>query len=349
MKKINNSKAFTLLELMVSIFITIVIIASFYKLYNASIKTERSAAIRSGVNLMGEQILDILSESFRLVGLNADKFDFMDGDVIFPEIKVNPISVQYLSPYGSPITKVVTTGESTDPGCSIELFNSASFYSGLNQLYIHNQNGFFKANGTFSPASSTFQVSSFSTQAGEDGTPCKDIFPSGSLITGKDFRYQLTYSNDGSVGKINSLKLESFDPATGQPEGTLINFSYNYNKADNFYSMPKFIMEYLYEYECGADVCRAWLGGKKTDDVVSHVKDIIAVRFGFVLLSRKERVVKGNPSVSTGTQPKYCIFQDDGNDSSYCDTLSDLNYTASVFRRTVYLSNYRLLRDQVAK
>ena len=63
MIKCRKTRAFTILELMVSIFITITIIASFYKLYDSSLKTERSSSVRVSVNLLGEQILDTVAES----------------------------------------------------------------------------------------------------------------------------------------------------------------------------------------------------------------------------------------------------------------------------------------------
>lgn len=358
MKKINDSKAFTLIELMVSIFITITIIASFYKLYESSLKTERSAAIRSGVDILGEQILDTLAESFRLVGLNSEKTDFIAGDIIFPKIQTYPVWVEYLSPYGSPITKVKEISGNYQ-NCKVTLFNSASFYNGIDQLYFHNQNGFFKASGSLDPATGVFSATGFSKPAGSDGDECKKIFPVGSLVSGKDFRYELKYLNKGDAG--NELTLTAYD-LVNDSSSALINFKYDSSKKDNFYSMPKFVVDYLCEYKdandtsltCKDGVCRKWIGagtgtgtgeGEVIDPMASHVKDIIAVRFGFVLISRKERIARGNPTVSnTDALPKYCIFDD-----SNCVTLPGFNYTASVFSRVVYLSNYRFLKDQATK
>ncbi|MBR4489167.1 hypothetical protein IKP13_00850, partial [bacterium] len=70
--KIEKNRAFTIIELMVSIFLTITVIASFYKLYEASLKTERTSSIRVSVNLLGEQIMDTLANSMRLIGLNGE-------------------------------------------------------------------------------------------------------------------------------------------------------------------------------------------------------------------------------------------------------------------------------------
>lgn len=353
MIKFNNFKAFTLIELMVSIFITITIIASFYKLYEASLKTERSASIRVAENLMGEQILDTLSESFRLIGLNSVKADFRDdGTGVLRQIETEnyPTIFKYLSPYGSPITKVaVSPDNDLSEGCQFTLFNSASFYTNISKLYFHNQNGFYKTadssvtNVSYGDNGVSLKVNGFSgTAPGSDNDKCKDVFPVGSLVTGEDFIYTLTYNPSLSN---NYLKLDyTREDETGG--GNLINFTFNSNKSDNFYVMPKFVIEFLAEWTCGTDKCRKWLPNG-SDYPKNHLKDIVAVRFGFVLLSKKERVAVGKPGGASNL-PRYCIFSADTGSATnkYCYDLEDLNYTASVFSRVVYLSNYRYLKDQ---
>ena len=350
MKKTNKSKAFTIIELMVCIFITITIIASFYKLYEASLKTERSASIRVAENLMGEQILDTLSESFRLIGLNSVKSDFRDdGTGVLRKIDTEnyPWEFTYLSPFGSPITKVATVS-GTYPVCSFTLFNSASFYTNISKLYFHNQNGFYKtAESAISDITNadngvTLTVSGFNGTPGSDGDECKDVFPVGSLVTGEDFIYTLKYSPAVSDNFL-TLNYTREDETGG---GNLINFTYKPDKTDNFYIMPKFVIEFLAEWTVGNKNYRKWLPSG-TDYPKDHLKDIVAVRFGFVLLSKKERVTKGKPG-SDGTLPRYCIFNAGTNttNNKYCYDLEDLNYTASVFSRVVYLSNYRYLKDQ---
>ncbi|MBR6421473.1 hypothetical protein IKS86_02010 [bacterium] len=351
MKKFSVFKAFTIIELMVSIFITITIIASFYKLYEASLKTERSASIRVAENLMGEQMLDTLSESFRLIGLNSVKTDLRDdGTGIFRQIntETSPTTFVYLSPYGSPITKVASVSE-TYPNCEFTLFNSASFYTNISKLYFHNQNGFFKtADGESSISDIEYgdngvslKTNGFNGTPGSDGDECKDVFPVGSLVTGEDFIYTLKYSPALSD---NYLTLD-YTKEDGTGGGNLINFSYKSSKTDNFYIMPKFVIEFLAEWKCGTDKCRKWLPNG-TEYPKNHIKEITAIRFGFVLLSKKERITQGKPG-GAGTLPRYCIFSaDTGSTNKYCYDLEDLNYTASVFSRVVYLSNYRYLKDQ---
>ena len=139
MKTIEKTKAFTIIELMVSIFLTITVIASFYKLYEASLKTERTASIRVSVNLLGEQILDTISDSVRLIGLNGEIGDIQTTDSTIGILRTlnggvgsaanssSSIVFSYVSPYGSPITKLQTAASGDFPGCTFTLFNSAAF------------------------------------------------------------------------------------------------------------------------------------------------------------------------------------------------------------------------------
>lgn len=356
MKKYCSSKGFTIIELMVSIFITMTIIASFYKLYDASVKTERSSSIRVAVNLMGEQILDTVSESLRLIGLNSVKEDFTGVNNEGKSLIIHEAGEQkleYLSPFGSPITKVkgCSGGDEgadcgTYPTCTFLLFNSAAFYSGVDKLYFHNQDGFFKTSSVSlnDYSENGVKVTATFASSDNDGTSCRDFFPVGSLVTGEDFVFTLEY---GSSSDANALQLSYVKESNSSVGGTLINFSYDPNNENNYYSMPKFVLEYLVETCDGAGTCVTnWItpkGGAVLSD--SQVKSIIAVRFGFVLLSRKERVYRGEETPSG--LPKYCIFNDTNTtDDYYCYTLPSLNYTASVFRRVVYLSNYRFLKDQ---
>lgn len=355
MKKCCSAKAFTIIELMVSIFITVTIIASFYKLYDASVRTERSASIRVAVNLMGEQMIDTIAESIRLMGLNSVKSDYLESTGADGNVGIirhaGEYKFVYLSPYGSPITKV-KTAESNFPSCKFKLFNTAAFYNGVNKLYFHNEDGFFKTVSVGTPTylSDGIQVIvTFSENDKYNTIGCEQVFPEGSLVTGEDFVYTLEYTS-GGTGSTNSLTLSyaKESSAVGVTDGTLVDFSYNPENNNNYYSMPKFVLEYLVE-SCTEEnetvVCqRNWKTPKSSVLEAEDVKGMIAVRFGFILLSRKERVYSG--SDTPGSLPTYCIFKSDNDQDYYCDTLPSLNYTASVFRKVVYLANYRFLKDQ---
>ena len=382
-KKCRQSDGFTILELMVSIFVTITVIASFYKLYESSVKTERSSSIRVSVNLLGEQILDSISDSIQMVGLNSQKSDLTASSYIngiFPQAKLgvadndaNAVEFKYVSPYGSPITKVASQPSDTqsatlmfsDEGCkTITLFNSAAFHGAAKKFYFHTQYGILVTNNqttvVIGDNNITLEVSGFETDttslAGKD---CKDVIPAGTLVTGEDFIYTLTYSSYGSDSD-NSLVL-AYKNKNNTASGKVVDFHYDpdgTNGANDLYSMPHFVLQFLTETKNSVSgegdsdegdsdegdsdesdkYTRTWV----TSVDYADIKKVIAVRFGFVILSKKERVYQGNAS-PTGTDvklPTYCVF-----DETECYTLPSLNYTASVFRRVVYLANFRLLKD----
>lgn len=358
MIKCRKIKAFTILELMVSIFVTITVIASFYKLYEASLKTERTSSIRVSVNLLGEQMLDTIAESMRMIGLNSQKgdLDVTDPDFgIFRQatlagsVGLSSVSLKYVSPYGSPVTKVSSQPvvDSTFPdGCkSLQLFNSAAFHNNVKKFYFHTQYGIISTNNNSTVAlgdnAITVTVNDFETvPAGVSGKNCKDLFPAGTLVTGEDFIYTLNYSKAAGTGSTaNSLTL-SYTDMNGNDLGKLIDFKYNPEGTNNIYSMPHFVMEFLREREESGVITRTWVSSVAFADI----SEIIAVRFGFVVLSRKERVYQGSNSPSGDDLPEYCIF-DEKTKGGTCYTLPSLNYTASVFRRVVYLANFRLLKD----
>lgn len=376
MKKIKKTKAFTLIELMVSIFLTITVIASFYKLYEASLKTERTSSIRVSVNLLGEQILDAIASSMRLIGLNGEVGDLQTEDTAFGILRGTPVggkgtesvSFSYVSPYGSPITKLQEAAGGTYPGCTFKLFNSAAFHSDISRLYIHNQQGVYVtkkvkpvSDASYSGNNVSVEVESFYTSTDNskwgwidndkmpDGTSktCAQRFPAGTLITGEDFLYTLTYQNQ------NELKLayKALD-ANGSPTGaekTVIDFVYD-NSANQTFQIPFFVLEFLLD-KTGDDEAGQWV----TTFSAADRNDIVAVRFGFVILSLKDRVtVKDAASASLidenlgDKKLRYCIFED-GTGKCYPQSGNSINpnYTVSVFRRVVYLANFRMLKDQL--
>lgn len=364
--KIEKTKAFTIIELMVSIFITITVVASFYKLYEASLKTERTSSIRVSVNLLGEQIMDTIASSFRLIGLNGEVGDLQTTDVDYGIFRGTPqggtgktsVSFSYISPYGSPITKLQTAASpgTTYPECTFTLFNSAAFHKKISRLYIHNQQGIYVtkeitpvSDASYSGNNVTVNVKNFydPTVDGEkwnwvnadSGKTCEQRFPAGTLVSGEDFIYTLTYT----APKTLSLTYRALSD-TGQPTGavnTLIDFQYD-NKANQTFQIPFFALEFLKESISGDTEEREWVTTFSADDK----NNIIAIRFGFVLLSLKDRVTVKDASAATAISNTYCVFNDSLSD---CYKLTNPNYTASVFQRVVDLSNLRMLKDQLNK
>lgn len=353
--KIEKTKAFTIIELMVSIFITITVVASFYKLYEASLKTERTASIRVSVNLLGEQILDTIANSMRQIGLNGEIGDLQTEDTDFGVFRGTPkggtgksdVSFSYLSPYGSPITKLQENASGTYPECTFKLFNSAAFHKNISKLYIHNQQGVYVtrqitpiSDASYSGSNINITSQSFDREwSADDGKTCAQRFPAGTLVIGEDFLYDLEYK----YPKTLTLKYKALD-ADGKPTGSyieLINFEYD-SKANQTFQIPFFVLEFLKESIDGDVESRTWV----TTFAANERNDITAVRFGFVILSLKDRVTAKDAGAAPAMSNKYCIFN---NNASNCYELTNPNYTASVFNRVVYLANFRMLKDQVKR
>ena len=351
MRKINNIKAFTLLELMVSIFITILVIASFYKLYDASTKTERAASVRVSVNLMAEQMADTIADAIKMIALNSGKSDHSANKII--QSSTNSVFT-FSSPYGSPVTKIISATESY-PTCKFTIYNSASIHNSIRSLNLHTQYGVFvttkNTSGytpTYSGTTASFTVSGFATTPVEqvynpstkssvnlsDKPLCSVVFPAGTLITGEDSDFTLSYTTANNSQAL-TLKSRPKGETTGS-EAEIVNFQ---GGKDDAYSMPKFTIQYLKEYK-GTDnnYTREWVDGVTE---VSERSQIKAVRFGFIIVSNKDRVTPASETPA-GDVNKYCIFT-----SSDCYELTDPNKTVSVFRRVVDLVNYRLLEENL--
>lgn len=362
-------KAFTIIELMVSIFITMIVTASLYKLYNVAARSERSTAIRVSVNLLGEQILDTIAESVRFIGLNSDANDF-DNYNTAPDTsgimrRTEEYSFRYLSPYSGPVTKLKTDASGTYPICTFTIFNSAAFNNNITSFYLHTQDGVFETTKAdigegyaiaYNSYSASYTTSGFEREAksGLTGKDCKDIFPAGTLISGSDKVFYLAY-NSGTL-LLYSLDPRSPNDATPANSDYLVRFSPPATGSAQTYRMPKFSINYLVEKTTSTttvtsqgtittkNIERNW----KANVDAADRKDIIAVRFGFVIISERERgKVSGNMPGTSNTQT-YCVFGDGEGTAGDpdCYQLTNPNYTGYVFRRVVYLSNHRLLKDQ---
>ena len=71
-----KKKGFTIIELMVSIFVTLIVLGTFFKLYTNFMKSERNTNIRTSVAHIGDQIAENLVAPISLIGLNNNYVDF---------------------------------------------------------------------------------------------------------------------------------------------------------------------------------------------------------------------------------------------------------------------------------
>lgn len=331
----NRRAGFTIIELMVSIFITITVVGTFFKLYTNSVKTQRNTAVRASVNILGEQMMETIASSIRLLGLTSGYLDYNPGGGVSGTIILDAngsdgvdssASFRYISPYGGPITKLSIPATGTDGACTLTLINSASVHSGMGTVNLISNVGIHQA--TVASINGNVIVTSAMNPAIAGN--CSVFLPEGTLITGPNNDFHLTYVKGGSntqLTLISTLPSGSSD--------TYVNFNSNNNPT---YQMPYFVLEFLREFDDGTGVIRReWFSNIDEDVNPDQLQQVRAVRIGFVLLSDADRVKKKVATADAGITTQYCPFD------LMCYSLTDQNKTAYVFRRVIHIRNYDYL------
>jgi len=322
-------KAFTIIELMVGIFVTLIAIGTFFKLYTNSIKAERSTNLRSSVSLLGDQMIENISNSIRLLGLNSEYSDFDAGTVIAVAdggTGVNGVNFRFLSPYGGPITQLSISATGAAPNCVFTVSGSAAFHSGLLSVQIVSNAGIYSGTG-LTIAGNVITPSNLTDSSGAVfAGNCSTAFPAGTLVTGPNNNYTLTYaynSADDTVVKLSNT-------TTGED---VVNFISN---AGTAYRVPYFVFQFLREYiDASGTLRRVWISEL---NVLGELKEVKAVRVGFVILSTIDRTKKKISTSGMSTTVNYCPFE------GMCYSLNDINKTAYVFRRVIHIRNYDYLK-----
>lgn len=345
MKMHRKFKAFTIIELMVGIFVTIAAIGTFFKLYTNSVKAQRVTNIRSSVVLVGDQMVDSIANSIRLLGLDNEYTDFDPGAGVPGTIILNStggegddsVTFQYLSPYGGPIAQLAQ--DATGAGACVFLVkkdSSAAFHTGLMSVNLMSNSGIFI--GTVASITETTvsgeAVYQIATSAVVDraGSPlaaaCSVAFPRGTLLTGPNSNYVLNYVKSGT-----DTLLRLNNTTTGE---NIVNFNSTANSA---VSVPFFVLQFLREYiDPGGNMRREWFTSINAATSPDFLKEVKAVRVGFVLVSNIDRTKKKVATAGTATTVQYCPFE------NMCYDLNDVNKTAFVFRRVIHIRNFDFLQ-----
>lgn len=324
-----RSSGFTMIELMVGIFVTLSALATFYALYTNSLKSHRNTNVRIAVNILGEQMIETIASSIRLMGLNNEYMDFSSGSIIIDSdggSGNDAVNFRYLSPFGGPIAKIYEV--SGDNGnCTYKIVNSASLDSEIDSVHLFTRNGILR--GTVpSGGISGDQIQTTATTPVFAG-PCADTVPLGTLLAGPDNTFLLTYVNTGTR---TILRLERV--LAGGGTEAYVDFDSD-NNPD--YQMPFLVLEFLREFNDGTITRREWF--PLINDPV-QLGDVKSVRIGFVVVSQQDRVKKKVASSDPGITSNYCPFD------NRCYSLTDLNKTAYVFRRVIHIKNYDFLGRQ---
>lgn len=329
-------KAFTIIELMVGIFVTLLAIGTFFKLYTNAIKAERSTNLRSSVSMLGDQMIESIAGSIRLLGLNSDYADFNPGVGIPGTIITDAnggsgpdvVSFRFFSPYGGPITQLSIDAEVAG-ACKFTISGSTAMHSGITSIQLMANDGIYIATtpaGTIS--GNVITPSSLVDKNGVNfAGVCADTFPAGTLVTGPNNDYILTYSNGGATTQVRLN-----NATTGE---NLVNFTSN---ATSAYQVPYFVLQFLREYMDGATMKRQWVAEIDETASAAILQQIKAIRVGFVMLSTVDRTKKKVATAGMSTTVNYCPFE------SMCYPLNDINKTAYVFRRVIHIKNFDYLQ-----
>jgi len=328
--------AFSLIELMIAMTATIFLITTFFRLFNHAARLETNNNLKTNVTLKGEHILDTLENSIRLIGLantNSDlaatvvtdriisSADGIAGTITAGNYITDPVNFTFHSPWGGPITKVISaTG--TTPACTVTIMNSNSLFAELSTLLFINKEKIYTVTFTPGVTGATFTTTAITpTPTVND---CATLFPSSTIVTGPNTRYELSFSNS----------LLQFRDAVSNR----IIFTYPREE------IPFFVLQFLTEAEVTGGEGELYsnqlwspLVSDCTATTPTVCSTIKAVRFGFVMTAREARIDK-TPAPNAF---KYCLFDD-----AYCfeaPTNTGKRYVA--FSRTVYIRNYDFLKD----
>jgi len=330
-KRTSSFKGFTIIELMVSIFITLIALGTFFKLYTNSMKNERRTNIRTSVAHVGDQIAESISAPIRLLGLNNNYNDWDTGLVVTDTnggTGADTVRFRFFSPYGGPVTKLSVDPTGNAP-CALNIYNSAAVHSGITSLQLMSSDGVYTATGvSFNPGANRFDVTAIEDAAGVPYVgDCATVFPKGTLVTGPNNEYMLEYINGGANTIVRLTNVTTSE--------VIVNFN---NNTDTLYKVPFFVMQFQREYEIAGLLRREWVS--EIDEMAhpERVKDIKAIRFGFVMISMKERVKKQDSAAGLGTTINFCPFE------GMCYAHNDLNKTAYVFRRLIHIKNFDFLQ-----
>ncbi len=326
---------FTIIELMVSIFVTLIALGTFYKLYNNSVKAEKTVNSRISIAIQGEHIIDTLSSPLRLAGLTSeyavDGLGEWDPTAVIQTYNggsgTDNVNIRFFSPFGGPIAKLNVAATGATPPCVLNISGSSAMHSGIASLRLMTGDGVFSANVTLISEGQITIENILDRDSILFAGDCATRFPEGTLITGTDNDYEIIYTNTGSGA--TSLQLQDYTASR-----TILDYS---SDADSPDQIPLFIFQFLREYvDAGGSRRRTWFSTLSDATELSEVKSI---RIGFVLLSNKDRIVQKNAAAVSALSTQYCPFVD-----GECYTLTNPNRNAYVFRRVIHLRNFDYLK-----
>ncbi len=330
------SAAFTLIELLIALALSLLLATSFFKVFNKTAALDQRNSEISSVSVKGDHIINSLDSAFRLIGLGNSLTEFIPdpndltkpNEIItvatglWPSSPVNgspsgAINFTFQSPFGGPVTQVYTSGGDI-AACSLTLKNSSNLFTGnaievriISPTKVYSTTATVTAStGNNRPAITTGNLTP--TPGATENTCLTAMPPDQTVFTFRPKRYQLIYGNNGTI--LQEL------PWDGGSAREIFNYTKN--------QMPMFVLQFLVETVNPSDgvVSRTWVASVSDETQKRRIK---ALRFGFVLATDQSDV-----AVAAGN---HCVFD-------VCFAPTDTTKRYATFSRLVYLRNIDYLQ-----
>jgi type II secretory pathway pseudopilin PulG len=355
-------KGFTIIELMVGIFVTIMALGTFFKLYTNSIRSEKSASSRISALTLGDHIIETLASHIRLIGLGNGYVEDGSGEwdpstvisVFDGGDGIDDVQFRFISPFGGPIAKLVSEGEENGGAgkCTFQITQSAAIFANTDGSFPSDTVKLFAKQGIFTGTLTSLPTSDNKINIDNikdvDGNALAAgncaTFPLSTLLTGNDFDYEITYTRDYNGGNDKDgleTSITLIDYTTDPSGRTVYSFQ---SDEDSSLQIPRFSLQFLREYDDGSSLRRQWVSTLANNTELSEIK---AVRIGMVIVTNQDRIKpKDGAAIKTiqevtSKQAYYCPFVED---SDECYELTNPNRNAYVFRRVIHLRNFDYLK-----
>ncbi|MCK5807709.1 hypothetical protein KAH37_01860 [bacterium] len=327
MQKKRTPKAFTLIELMLGIVLSVMVLATFFRFFAHVNTAEKNNNYKSSNLARGASSLQIFADATRLIGLTTTNLEFVSAapriiqETLGTTDGNDNVVFTFNSVFGGPITKILDEPTS----CTLRIERTAAIASNpLTSLRIATKDDVYYVGYGWINSDRVSITTKRASNGANVSAPCQALFKKGDLVTGPNYFYRLTWVKNANLKfqRIFQPVPFSFDPTTtfGAGREVLLDIPAGQVKL--------VILQFLTQDTTTLE--EIWENGLAY--TIDDYRDIKAVRIAVVLLPRTSKDLKG--ASSTGPSQTICPFSDLG-----CVTLNDLSRPPIVFKKVIYLKN----------
>ena len=333
MKIGNRFTAFTLIELMIGIILTVLLLTTFFRFFNHVTTAQQNNNYKTSALVQGAASLEAFSNATRLIGLTNTYSEFVDFDPRMIQKSLgtttggNNVEFIFNSVFGGPITKVLQ--EPTSCTLVIER-TAANSTTPTNRLRIATKDDVYYAQFNWMN-SDRVEINAAWTSAGAPISPIPcNLFSQGSLITGPNYFYRLTWNKNTNAPLrlervLQPIPFSFVSSVFGAGTETLLDIPGD--------QVELVILQFLRLDP--TTLAELWEDGRSYD--ADDYRDIKAVRIAVVLLPHTGKDMKGGDI--TGHALTICPFDDTG-----CVNIDDVSRPPTIFKKVIYLKNLDYLK-----